>query len=398
MAPSSSSSSKRARVASVMKDPSLTFQEKNRRAQAIYSEGVGMTPEVVSNQKDDHNGNGRFDRTFRRHGSDAFGCQHYKRNCRIKAECCGTFFTCRLCHDESCRHKIDRFAMKTMVCMFCHTVQPIASHCTNKVCGKQMASYFCAKCRLFDDDYPGDIFHCDDCGLCRKAERGEFYHCKKCNTCMSVTAKHHLCLESSLDSNCPVCNEYLFTSMRPITFPDCRHPMHADCLAEYSLHSYTCPVCMRSLWQNDEYIRRVDAHVANDSMPSEFEGYVSEILCNDCLDREICKFHFLYHKCTQCGSYNTRVLRSGPAPLPPVQQLVAEATPSSASLPPLSLAAAAAAPSTVVLSPRAASHLDALQQEAVQNSLPVVVGPSMNPFSSPRAASPPGPDQESPPA
>lgn len=38
-----------------------------------------------------------------------YGCKHYRRGCLIKAECCGKFWPCRLCHDEETfSHTIDR--------------------------------------------------------------------------------------------------------------------------------------------------------------------------------------------------------------------------------------------------------------------------------------------------
>jgi hypothetical protein len=36
------------------------------------------------------------------------GCKHYKRGCKILADCCNKFFPCRLCHDDISAHKIDR--------------------------------------------------------------------------------------------------------------------------------------------------------------------------------------------------------------------------------------------------------------------------------------------------
>ena len=32
------------------------------------------------------------------------------------------------------------------------------------------------------------------------------------------------------------------------------------------------------------------------------------ILCNDCERKGQAPFHFVYHKCPHCASYNTRVL------------------------------------------------------------------------------------------
>lgn len=37
-----------------------------------------------------------------------FGCEHYKRNCKLRAACCGKLFTCRFCHDEVSDHSMER--------------------------------------------------------------------------------------------------------------------------------------------------------------------------------------------------------------------------------------------------------------------------------------------------
>jgi len=40
---------------------------------------------------------------------------------------------------------------------------------------------------------------------------------------------------------------------------------------------------------------------------------VQDILCNDCERKGRCRFHWLYHKCGSCGSYNTRVIKTDTA-------------------------------------------------------------------------------------
>lgn len=37
-----------------------------------------------------------------------FGCEHYQRNCKVKAACCGQLVTCRFCHDKDSDHTMDR--------------------------------------------------------------------------------------------------------------------------------------------------------------------------------------------------------------------------------------------------------------------------------------------------
>ena len=76
------------------------------------------------------------------------GCKHYRRKCKIIAPCCGMEAGCRLCHDERTEddtgspgagagagagagggvtgpHKLDRHAIKEMVCLLCNLRQPV---------------------------------------------------------------------------------------------------------------------------------------------------------------------------------------------------------------------------------------------------------------------------------
>jgi uncharacterized CHY-type Zn-finger protein len=63
------------------------------------------------------------------------GCGHYKRACKLRAECCGRLFTCRLCHDEANPdHAMDRYAVKDVLCMRCGTLQPVGQYCRSQAC------------------------------------------------------------------------------------------------------------------------------------------------------------------------------------------------------------------------------------------------------------------------
>ena len=37
-----------------------------------------------------------------------WGCEHYRRNCKLKAACCKRLVTCRFCHDKVSDHTMDR--------------------------------------------------------------------------------------------------------------------------------------------------------------------------------------------------------------------------------------------------------------------------------------------------
>ncbi|XAR72331.1 Ubiquitin--protein ligase [Bertholletia excelsa] len=69
--------------------------------------------------------------SFRDPEKHVFGCEHYKRNCKVRAACCGKLFTCRFCHDKVSDHSMDRKATSEMMCMNCLKIQavgPVAQH------------------------------------------------------------------------------------------------------------------------------------------------------------------------------------------------------------------------------------------------------------------------------
>jgi uncharacterized CHY-type Zn-finger protein len=106
------------------------------------------------------------------------GCQHYKRNVKLQCYTCKKWYTCRFCHDATEDHALERRKTENMLCMLCGVPQPAAQWC--KECGEQAASYFCALCKLWDNDGSKSIYHCNDCGICRIGQGigKDFYHCK----------------------------------------------------------------------------------------------------------------------------------------------------------------------------------------------------------------------------
>ncbi|KAL2642312.1 hypothetical protein R1flu_009899 [Riccia fluitans] len=107
-----------------------------------------------------------------------YGCEHYKRNCKIKAACCDLLYTCRFCHDKVSDHAMNRHATREMMCMQCLQVQPVSQKCATPSCnGYVMAKYYCSICKFFDDD-DRDIYHCPFCNLCRvgKGLGQDFFH------------------------------------------------------------------------------------------------------------------------------------------------------------------------------------------------------------------------------
>eukprot|EP00294_Goniomonas_avonlea_P010916 CAMPEP_0114542406 /NCGR_PEP_ID=MMETSP0114-20121206/1820_1 /TAXON_ID=31324 /ORGANISM="Goniomonas sp, Strain m" /LENGTH=397 /DNA_ID=CAMNT_0001726705 /DNA_START=138 /DNA_END=1331 /DNA_ORIENTATION=+ len=316
--------------ASCCKDQHLELREKmldiNRRTdlsdreRALQMQMLMTSHLAAAKPQDDFKEDSEF-ATFHEEERSVLGCKHYQRGCKVKMPCCDKFFTCRFCHDEASDHQVDRWKIAEMMCMKCFVVQPTAKDCIG--CGACMASYFCKICNFFDDDETKDIYHCPYCKICRigKGLDIDYFHCMRCNACMHTSLRQHKCVERSLESNCPICSDFMFTSTTPVMFLTCGHCMHVNCYEEYIKVNYTCPICSKSLGDMSSYFQRLDDWLATEVMPPEFSNLTSHILCSDCETRGSAPFHFTYHKCGSCGSYNTKVVSTErSAPLEPVPQ------------------------------------------------------------------------------
>jgi len=284
-------------------------EEKSRRIQKLMFSGC---PPVEAGTQNNDPLVDEFAPSYHDEPKEILGCKHYPRQAKIRAKCCGKFFTCRLCHDEACDHKIDRYATEEMLCMHCFTVQPVGQFCKsdNEKCnGRQLAKYYCGTCRLFSDA-DKSIFHCKDCGLCRvgKGLGVDYKHCHQCGSCINISIfDDHVCLENALHSDCPICAEYMFTSVKPVCILKCGHYIHLPCLDEYTQQDYRCPICLKSLGDMSHRWTQLDEYLETNPMPEEYADKMSTVLCYDCGDRTETSFHFLYHKC-RCGSYNTTLV------------------------------------------------------------------------------------------
>ncbi|KAF9981892.1 hypothetical protein BGZ75_006739 [Mortierella antarctica] len=239
------------------------------------------------------------------------GCQHYRRGCKLKANCCGKWFNCRFCHDDASDHAIVRNETKMMLCMHCKTPQPAAQSCSS--CNAQLAKYYCDVCKLWDDHPEKAIYHCVDCGICRIGNGLglDFFHCIKCNICMNIHLKdNHKCIERNLECDCPICGEYMFTSITTVIFMPCGHCIHSTCHDDYIKTSYQCPTCWKALGDMSSYYAKIDSLLAEQTMPPEYANIFSIVLCNDCEVKSEAPYHFLYHKCDKCKGYNTKVVET----------------------------------------------------------------------------------------
>ena len=266
------------------------------------------------------------------------GCKHYARKARLVAACCGAAHVCRFCHDEAEDHTIDRYATREMVCMACGSRQPSAKDCRD--CGVTVARYFCSVCNFWEDSDDRDVYHCPFCNVCRRGKGlgKDFFHCMQCNSCVSLTMGPHNCTATAddkaggrMESDCPVCKDFLFTSDTPVKCLPCGHFMHTACFEAYTKHYYTCPLCRKSLGDFTAYFRMLDAILAEENeanAETNANGRAQNkakqrVLCNDCGEETLADFHFVYHACAACRSYNTIV--QGVVPPSEVKAAEAEA-------------------------------------------------------------------------
>jgi len=290
-------------VKKVYADKNLSQEEKSRLVQEL------MTKRWRESQNSNNNEVSKPRISYTNEDSKTLGCIHYQRGCMIRGVCCDSFYTCRLCHDDKEQHQIDRYTIDTMYCMYCETIQDIGQLCNH--CNVSMSKYYCDICHLFNDNDAISIYHCDKCGICRlgKGLDIDYIHCDICNCDIGIDLySNHKCIEGILDSNCPICNEYMFTSRKTVTFLRCGHSIHSSCLKRYAQVNTQCPLCLKSICDMSGHYRRLDTYVQSIVMPEEYSTVTANILCNDCLHKGKTPYRFMYHKCESCGSFNTSLL------------------------------------------------------------------------------------------
>ena len=266
-------------------------------------------------------------------------CTHYVRNNHIVSPCCGATFACRICHDECPvlpplikdqvnmrrgstmtnmlsrpvgeHHKLPRFDIAEIICRECYTKQDSKTNtCMN--CQVQFGEYHCDICNLWmaNDDHP---YHCPDCGFCRVGGGDNFKHCLDCGMCIDRQLfSNHNCKVGKYMSNCPVCQEDLFSSRDASHELPCGHAIHWHCFREMASHDNRCPVCKKTAETHDRMKPTWDVmamSIALQPVPSELCKVVT-IMCNDCeVVQENRAWHFLGVQCKECESFNTVVDR-----------------------------------------------------------------------------------------
>ena len=193
-----------------------------------------------------------------------------------------------------------------MRCRYCLQVQEIGDVCVG--CSQIMGKYFCKICKFLDLDNKNQ-FHCDGCGICRIGGRDNFIHCDICGLCV-VNNIDHKC-GRKVEGDCPVCCHRLFdTAQQTVTDLKCGHWMHTDCFDNYIQHDHKCPLCSKSLTNNDQMRLYIDYQISVTQMPDEYKDTKVDILCNECNTKSNVNFHFYGLKCPECETYNTRQIKS----------------------------------------------------------------------------------------
>jgi len=156
-------------------------------------------------------------------------------------------------------------------------------------------------------------YHCAECGFCRVGGQANFQHCHQCGMCIDRGLyQSHNCKAGKYRSNCPVCQEYLFSSRGASHEMPCGHAIHWDCFRQLATHDSRCPVCKKTAETRERMMPTWDAMagaVAMQPVPPELARVVS-IACNDCERSEDARaWHFLGMQCSHCQSFNTVVDR-----------------------------------------------------------------------------------------
>eukprot|EP01105_Mastigella_eilhardi_P023729 TRINITY_DN6039_c1_g1_i4.p1 TRINITY_DN6039_c1_g1~~TRINITY_DN6039_c1_g1_i4.p1 ORF type:complete len:264 (-),score=59.28 TRINITY_DN6039_c1_g1_i4:71-862(-) len=232
----------------------------------------------------------------------------------MRCSTCKKFYVCRRCHDDAEDHLMNRYEVQEVKCMRCGLVQSSSNCCMSTKCkGAPFARYYCSVCNFWDDDESKEIYHCSKCVICRVG-RGigtDRQHCDTCGCCYPIEHfRDHHCIPKQLQSNCPVCNQFLFTSVSMVLITHCGHAIHEECMRQMLASGiYKCPLCMKTLLDMMPAFALMCDCVANTRMPPEYQHTTVLIFCNDCERKSTVPYHFLGHPCPFCHSFNTSVLQ-----------------------------------------------------------------------------------------
>lgn len=182
------------------------------------------------------------------------------------------------------------------------------NHCIR--CGVQFGEYHCIICNLWMSKQESP-YHCEDCGFCRVGGRENFRHCHDCGMCIDATLfDDHNCKSGKYMSNCPICQEDLFSSRHASHEMPCGHAIHWHCFKELTSYDTRCPVCKKTAETPEQMAATwsaISMGISLQPVPPEMARMVN-IFCNDCEKHDDNRrWHFLGVRCNYCLSFNTTV-------------------------------------------------------------------------------------------
>ena len=248
-------------------------------------------------------------------------CLNTNNNYKFHTSCCNKYICCFNCHQLECPTYFNRYYhIKYILCSKCNTKNEFDhyNNCYNYCikCNNQFSKKFCQKCFKYTDK---NIFYCEKCNKCYLHHKSKYKHCDECNKCFNLKIyKNHKCSIMKNFKTCPICLNDLFRFNDKTKFLKCSHLIHESCLNQ--LKSYTlqnnihnivkCTLCSMSIDYNSDNEIYYDDQVASNKVSESRQHWKSEYLCFDCHDKNITKYHYYYHKCLKCKSYNTNVLNT----------------------------------------------------------------------------------------
>lgn len=60
--------------------------------------------------------------------------------------------------------------------------------------------------------------------------------------------------------------------------------------------------------QASQLYQQIEEVHSQHEMDDEYKDKIQDILCNDCQAKSQVPYHFIYHQCSECKSYNTRLV------------------------------------------------------------------------------------------
>ncbi|GJN15135.1 hypothetical protein PR202_gb02028 [Eleusine coracana subsp. coracana] len=101
-----------AEIRKVSRDSTLDPRRKAYLIQNLMtSRWIAAQQKCPQSSAEDHNNSTGIpgcNPSYRDADKQIFGCEHYKRNCKLVSACCNKLFTCRFCHDKVSDHTMER--------------------------------------------------------------------------------------------------------------------------------------------------------------------------------------------------------------------------------------------------------------------------------------------------